>query len=325
MTQLGAGPVPDATRTRTRTWWSKRPWLRMFLGGLGLWVAAVLVTFMTQNANLVPTIILLGSFLIPVTFVTYAFGRAGQIVTAQRILTAFVYGGVLGVLGASLLEAEFLKQPSLPTYISVGLIEEAVKLAALWLLARRLPRYTMRDGIVLGAAVGFGFAALESAGYAFNALFTASGLSLINLVEAEVLRGVLAPVGHGLWTAILGGALFATAARRGRPRLTGSVLGFYLLVAALHALWDAAQPIAVWLTLLLTGTQVQWQLIRLGQVPAVTQAQVHLFTVLNWGLLILDALIGLLVLRGRWRRAITPGRPERAADISPVTAEGKRQ
>jgi RsiW-degrading membrane proteinase PrsW (M82 family) len=161
----------------------------------------------------------------------------------------------------------------------------------------------MRDGIVLGAAVGFGFAAFESAGYAFNALFTAGGPSLLNLVETEVLRGILTPVGHGLWTAILGGTLFRVAAHRGRLRLTGSVLGFYLLVAALHALWDAAHPIAVWLTLVLTGTQVQWQLIRLGQVPAVTPAQVHLFTVLNWGLLILDALMGLLILRGRWRRA----------------------
>jgi protease PrsW len=305
MTQTMQEAVPNTARTRTRTngWWSRRPWLRMFLGGLVLWAATVAVTFVTQNANLVPTIILLGSFLVPVTFVAYAFAHAGQVVTAQRILTAFVYGGVLGVLGASLLEAEFLKSPSAGTYLYVGLIEEAVKLAALWLLARRLARYTMRDGIVLGAAVGFGFAALESAGYAFNALFTSNGLSLINLVETEVLRGILAPVGHGLWTAILGGALFAAAARRGRLRLTGSVLGFYLLVAALHALWDAAQPVAVWLTLVVTGTQVQWQLLRLGQVPAVTQTQVHLFTVLNWGLLILDALIGLLILRGRWRRA----------------------
>ena len=80
----------------TGGWWGRRPWLGMFLGGLGLWVAAVVVTFVTQNVNLVPTIILLGSFLVPVTFVAYAFGRAGQVVTAQRILTAFVYGGVLG-------------------------------------------------------------------------------------------------------------------------------------------------------------------------------------------------------------------------------------
>src|SRR5215211_3512495 len=129
------------------------------------------------------------------------------------------------------------------------------------------------------------------------------------------------PVGHGLWTAILGGALFATAARRGRLRLTGSVLGFYLLVAALHALWDASQPIAVWLTLLLTGTQVQSQLLRMGQVPAVTQTQVHLFTFLSWGLLIVDALIGLWALRGRWRKATALEQPATSNTVPPVASE----
>jgi RsiW-degrading membrane proteinase PrsW (M82 family) len=323
MTQTTPEAVPGTTRTRTRTqgWWSRRSWLHMFLGGLALWVATVAVTFVTENANLVPTIILLGSFLVPVTFVAYAFAHGDEVVTAQRILTAFIYGGVLGVLGASLLEAEFLRSPSAGTYLYVGLIEEAVKLAALWLLARRLPRYTMRDGIVLGATVGFGFAALESAGYAFNALFTSNGLSLVNVVETEVLRGILTPVGHGLWTAILGGVLFGAAARRGRLRLTGALLGFYLLVAGLHALWDAAQPIAVWLMLLLTATPVQWQLLHIGQLEDVTQAQVHWFTALYWTLLILDAVVGLLILRGRWRRATTtPERLHTPASLPPVTA-----
>ena len=292
---------PPATPPR-----SGPSWARIFVSGLVLWSATVLITFATGNANLVPTIILLGSFLVPVAFVTYAFGHADHVVTAQRIFTAFVYGGVLGVLGASVLEAAFLREPSGPAYAWVGLIEEAVKLAALWVVARRLPRYTMRDGIVLGAAVGFGFAALESAGYAFNALFTAGGPSLLNLVETEVLRGILAPVGHGLWTAILGGTLFAVAARRGRLRLSGAVLGSYLLVAFLHGLWDASRGIAVWLTLLLTGTPVQWFLIRLGRAPEVTPAQVHLFTAFSWGLLALDALLGVLILRRRWRRATTP-------------------
>jgi RsiW-degrading membrane proteinase PrsW (M82 family) len=333
MTQSAATTPSTITRTRTRGWWDRRPWLRMFCAGLALWVATVVVTFVTQNANLVPTIILLGSFLVPVSFVAYAFTRADEVVTAQRILSALVYGGVLGVLGASLLEAEFLRSPSPVSYLYVGLIEEAVKLAALWLLARRLPRYTMRDGIVLGATVGFGFAALESAGYAFNALFTSSGLSLLNLVETEVLRGILAPVGHGLWTAILGGVLFGAAARHGRLRLTGSLLGAYLLVAALHALWDAAQPIAVFVMLLLTATSVQWELLRVGQVPDLTQGQVHLFTALYWALLILDALIGVLVLRGRWRRATTsdrleptaPGRLRGLATVAPPSSEEHQQ
>jgi len=275
-----------------------------------LWLATVVATFATGNVNLVPTVILLGSFLVPVTFVAYAFGRTNGVLTAQRIFTAFVCGGVLGVLGASVLEAALLRQPSGLGYLGVGLIEEAVKLAALWALARRLPRYTPRDGMVLGAAVGFGFAALESAGYAFTALFTPDGLSLLNAVETEALRGALAPVGHGLWTAIVGGALFATAARsrRGRPRLRGALLGWYLLVVLLHAGWDAASAIAVWLTLLLTGTPMQWAVIRLGEAPGVTQAQVHVYTALNWGLLALNALVGVLILWARWRRATAPVR-----------------
>src|SRR4029450_5927701 len=103
------------TATRER---DGRQWLRVLVVGLLLWVASVAVTFWTGNSNLVPTVILLGSFLVPVTFVVYAFERlADEVLTPQRILAAFIYGGVLGVLGASVLEAAFLGQPSVFTYV----------------------------------------------------------------------------------------------------------------------------------------------------------------------------------------------------------------
>lgn len=95
---------------------------------------------------------------------------------------------------------------------------------------------------MLGAAVGFGFAAFESDGYAFNALLTVRGLSLTGLVETELVRGVLTPFGHGLWTAILGGVLFREA-RRGRLRFTGMLLGMYLWVSVLHALDRCLRPL----------------------------------------------------------------------------------
>jgi hypothetical protein len=78
----------------------------------------------------------------------------------------------------------------------------------------------------------------------------------------------------------------------------------------------------VWLTLVLTGTPVQWLLIRLGHAPAVTQDQVHLFTIISWGLLALDALLGLLILRRRWRRATTPNQPRLPAPLPLVAAGG---
>jgi predicted tellurium resistance membrane protein TerC len=98
MAQLAADAISQATTAGTT---ARRPptgpsWARIFVIGLMLWLATVLVTFTTRNPNLIPTLILLGSFLIPVTFVTYAFGRADQVITAQRIFSAFVYGGLLG-------------------------------------------------------------------------------------------------------------------------------------------------------------------------------------------------------------------------------------
>jgi RsiW-degrading membrane proteinase PrsW (M82 family) len=273
----------------------------MFFGGLGLWIAAVVVTFVTGNSNLVPTIILLGSFLVPVTFVAYAFEHfASDVLSEHTIFVAFVYGGVLGVLGASVLEAYLLGQSAL-SYVGVGLIEEGCKLAALWLVARRLHSFHVRDGVALGAAVGFGFAAFETAGYAFNSLITIQGLSLSSLVETQVLRGILTPVGHGLWTGILGGILFA-AARNGRLHITRGLVGWYLVVSLLHAFWDSAGGIAAVLALLITASSMQTDLVGLGRVPQPTAQQVHLAATLTWGFLILDAIVGLVLLRAVARR-----------------------
>jgi RsiW-degrading membrane proteinase PrsW (M82 family) len=285
-------------RTRPRT---RRAWLQIFIVGLTLWVASLAITLLTANVNLVPTLILLGSFLVPVTFVAWSFERwKDQHVTAELIVTAFVLGGLLGVLGAAVLEA-YILEPSPLLFLGVGLIEEAVKLGALVLVTRRLPRRHARDGFVLGAAVGFGFAAFETAGYAFNALLTVRGLSLTGLVDTELLRGVLTPFGHGLWTAILGGVLFREA-RDGRFRFTGALLGMYLWVSLLHALWDYSHSIALALTFLFTGSSWQYRLLSMGYMPSPTTEQVQVFTALSVGLLAALSLIGVATLRAAWRK-----------------------
>jgi RsiW-degrading membrane proteinase PrsW (M82 family) len=215
----------------------------------------------------------------------------------------FVVGGVLGVLAASLLESP-LSHDSLLTYIAVGFIEEAVKFAALLGAAVGLSRYTTRDGIVLGATVGFGFAALESAGYAFNALFTVHGLSLGSLVATEALRGLLSPLGHGLWTAIVGGALFHASGRGNRLRVTGGVIGAYLLVSILHGLWDSMRGIALILTGLLTLASGQSLGMQSGA-PAASDQQIVLFNLINFGGIVLVSAVGigsLLVISRRWDR-----------------------
>jgi hypothetical protein len=160
----------------------------------------------------------------------------------------------------------------------------------------------MRDGIVLGAAVGFGFAAFESAGYAFTSMLTVKGLSLPNLIETEFVRGILAPVGHGLWTAIIGGVLFHQS-RDNVIRYTKTVLGTYLWVSVLHGLWDSMRDLAVALTFVFTGRPWQYKLLAKGYIPKPTPDQVHLFTVISVGGLAVVSLLGIVTLLNRWREA----------------------
>ncbi|WP_244199809.1 PrsW family intramembrane metalloprotease [Amycolatopsis thailandensis] len=296
----------------------RRMWLRMFGAGLVLWILSALVTYLTGNPNLIPTLVLLGSFLVPVTFVAWAFERrdSGEI-TAELVFRTFIVGGVLGVLGASVLET-YLLYPSAWLYVGVGLIEEAVKLAALALLTRHLAVKSMRDGLILGATVGFGFAALESAGYALTALFTPQGLSLRDLVTTELLRGLLAPVGHGLWTAVLGGLLFAWSTRA-HFVLTARLALAYLGVSLLHALWDSMSVISLYATLLLTGQSWQYELLARGLPAAPTGAQVGLYTTLTWvgqGLIAAIGVAWLLVLVARARRERRGTPPARAYRVA---------
>ncbi|MFC4565060.1 PrsW family intramembrane metalloprotease [Nocardiopsis mangrovi] len=302
---------------------AQRAWPKIFLTGFALWIATVLVTFLTANTTPLPTIVLLGSFLVPVTFVAWAHEHdTGAHVTVELLFSAFVIGGVLGVLGASLLET-YLLSPSPLRYVGVGVIEETVKLLALVFVARGMARRTPRDGLVLGAAVGFGFAAFESAGYALNSLVTNRGFDLLSLVETEVLRGLLTPVGHGLWTAVVGGVLFAASPGR-RWHVTGGVLATLVGVALLHALWDSVHGLAIIATLVLTGLPWQEYLPHAGRMPDATPGQAALILILDVLGLLAVAAVGIAWLWALVARTRPPGgrRPGGPAANGPEDTDG---
>jgi RsiW-degrading membrane proteinase PrsW (M82 family) len=241
-------------------------WGRIFLLGLAVWLVAVIVTLSSGDTALLPTIVLLGSFLVPVTYGTWVYER-GRVteVTLALVVRAFLVSGLLGLLSASLLD-NHLNSPTPFLYAGFALTQELVKVLALLYVARRVRRRTLRTGLVLGAAVGFGFGAFETAGHALQALMNVSGLSMRALVETELLRGLLAPVGQGLWTALIGGTIFA-ATRSDRWRLTSGVFFAYLGASLLHALWDSLRSVAVVFTLLTTNTGWESRLLSLGYIP----------------------------------------------------------
>ena len=227
----------------TRRGWAPRWWMVLPIG-LVLWIATVADAFYTSNLILLPTIVLLGSFLVPVTGVVWYLDHdQSPALSPRRIVLAFILAGVLGALAASVLEYWLVYGTGLFGMLKVGLIEELTKGVLIVVFALGIRTFTTRDGMVLGATVGFGFAALESSGYALASLFVVQGnqlfLSVPSVVLNELVRGLLAPFGHGLWTAILGGVIFHSAARDGRLRPTLAILITYVGVSLLHAAYDS--------------------------------------------------------------------------------------
>ena len=236
--------------------WAPRWWL-VFPIGLVLWIATVADAFYTNNLILLPTVVLLGSFLVPVTGVVWYLDHdPSPTLSPRRIVFAFILAGVLGALAASVLEYWLVLGPGLRGNLKVGLIEELAKGVMIVLFALGLRSFTTRDGMVLGATVGFGFAALESSGYALASLFVVQGnqlfLSLPSVVLNELVRGALAPFGHGLWSAILGGVIFH-AARNGRIRPTLAILFAYIGVSLLHAAFDSFGGIVGYVVISIIG------------------------------------------------------------------------
>lgn len=224
--------VATLPRAKTSSWW------HILLVGLLLFVIAVVVFAITGNPNLFPTVALLGNFLVPVSYVAFFYERRHMSqVTLVSTALAFFYGGVLGVFAAALLEPIFISRLTFVSSFEVAAIEEFAKILGVIVVARHHRHDREIDGIILGGAAGMGFAALESSGYVFTA-FVESGGSMSTLVLVTLLRGLLAPVGHGTWTAILASVLFREA-RPTRFRVDRAVLGAYLTVVLLHGLWDA--------------------------------------------------------------------------------------
>jgi RsiW-degrading membrane proteinase PrsW (M82 family) len=212
-------------------------WWRVLMTGLLAFSIGTMVMVLTENPILFPTVLMLGSFAVPVTYVAFIYERRHlSRLTPLTIILSFFYGGVLGVFASALLEPIFIGHLDFRTAFVVGLIEEFAKILGVLMIARHRRHDAELDGLILGAAAGMGFASMESSGYAFVA-FLGSGGNLSLMVGVTLLRGILSPIGHGTWTAILASVLFRESAAR-RFRINGKVVLAYLTVVILHGLWD---------------------------------------------------------------------------------------
>lgn len=279
-----------------------RVWKLMLGVGAVVWIVAAVVTEVTNDNILVPTVIIVGSFMVPATVAAFALSRKREgYLTTEEVLLGFLAAGTLGVVATALLEVEFLPKAK-GTFIAVGLIEELGKGAVLLAVAHQVHHREPRDGMVLGAVIGAGFAAFESAGYALQAMLDhIHTRPLINILETEAFRALLAPFGHITWTALLGGALFASS-RAGRFHVTKRLVGTFAGVVALHAVWDQTYGWAVMLSEGVTGAgwTLRWPNEQFWSVEP-SARQLVWFNVFYDAILAIVALIGLVWVVCEWR------------------------
>ena len=174
----------------------RRRWFQIFVSGLILLYLVERTLVATSNPNYVPSVIVLGAFLLPITFVTYLYERLPSWdVPLQTLAVCFLWGGVLGTVVAGALEYEVARALGLLPKLLIGLIEESAKLIVP-LIFYLVGRYRSEAaGIVLGVATAAGFASLETMGYGF-ASWLSSKDNLAVLDEVLLVRGLTSPAGH---------------------------------------------------------------------------------------------------------------------------------
>ncbi len=218
------------------------PWVfaRVLMGALLTYLVFLSGWNQFENLNLIPGLIMVGSFAMPFSVLVLFFElNTPKNVSLVKLIQMLLAGGALSLLLALFLNAAvpFL---GILGMSSAGIIEEVGKLAALLLVMRFIgpERYPYRlNGLLMGAAVGTGFAAFESAGYALRIGLQDGGAMLDNIM----MRGVLSPFGHIAWTAIAASAYWIAATPGMKPTsvLTSPrFLKLFAVPVTLHFIWN---------------------------------------------------------------------------------------
>jgi len=218
-----------------------RPWVFVRVLVMSLILYGVFVGAWREfgNTNLIPGLIMVGSVAIPFALLIFFFEmNAPRNISLYQVIKLLLLGGIVSIL-ISLFGFRWTELSNWMGAASAGIIEETGKGLALLLVINR-PRFRWTlNGLLLGAAVGAGFAVFETAGYALQ-----FGLNYGDVAMFSVLRerGFLSLFGgHVLWTALVGAALWrvrGSAPFRFEMLAAPAFLRVFAVCVVLHMAWN---------------------------------------------------------------------------------------
>lgn len=267
-------------------WPTPRVFWRIFFGAVATYLLLLFGLRQFGNTNFLPGMIVIGSFVVPLSVVVLFFE-----LNVPRNVSIYQVGKMILLGGALSLVVTMFVGAVIPSGVGnvflamlTGVVEEVGKGLVLLIIVGSMRYRYQLNGLLFGAAVGAGFAGFESAGYAFN-LSLANAESLAQVTEMAtgniLIRGLLAPGGHVIWTAMIGSALWKV--KGDQPFQVGMlfhpvVLRRFLVAVVLHGLWDTDVwfiPQILWCVLLLVvGWYIVFGILKqsLAEVEAAKQA-----------------------------------------------------
>ena len=228
--------------TEIETAWA-RPWLFSRLLAIALIVSVLLLIGVRTfgNLKLLADLMFVGSFAVPLaTLVFFLEMNAPRNISIFVVIALVFLGGVASLLVALVFFSNLQFISTTFGAAGAALIEEPAKLLiVIFLFSKSLKHRWILNGLLLGAAIGTGFEAFESAGYAFEQTIQNGANAGVDNI---ILRGLLAPFMHVVWTANAAAALWLV---KGEGKFKWSMLGSlkFLRVFAtsvlLHFTWNS--------------------------------------------------------------------------------------
>jgi protease PrsW len=280
-------PLPPAPRrTGAALWW---------VGGLLVLVLLALVVYFVRFLGAGASIIGMVLAAVPFVGVWFAVRLVDRWEPEPRglLLFAVAWGAVASVaiaLGVDLVLTLLFGSGSdfLSAVVQAPIVEEAAKGLGIFLLfvAARRAFDGPVDGVVYGALVGAGFAFTENVQY-FAVSLIEGGVAQVS--STFILRAVLSPFAHVMFTCVIGFA-FGLAARRSLR--AGAALGYgfvgFLVAVALHALWNGSAVLTGFFELYVTLQVPLFALFILGVVllrreeSRLTRARLGEYAAVGW-------------------------------------------
>ncbi|EHJ07577.1 PrsW family glutamic-type intramembrane protease [Staphylococcus simiae] len=234
--------INNVSKEWGKPWVFSRVFVALAITFIGLWV--LFNTF--GNLNALPGMIFIGALVVPISGLIFFFeSNAFRNISFFEVLKMFFIGGVFSLLTTIILyqfvsfsyEYQIFGIMTVADAFLVGLIEEVGKAIIVIIFINYLHTNKILNGLLIGAAIGAGFAVFETAGYIMNA--ESVDVQLMN--ETIVLRAWSALGGHIVWAAMVGAAAViakGTYQFKWENIIDKRFLFFFFFAVVLHGIWD---------------------------------------------------------------------------------------